>query len=194
MPYDNNTPLANQRISATQQPIHDNFVAIETVLGANHVTFTGAVADQGKHNMSVYVFGGNPAPFNANEVGLYCRTTTGLAELYFRRGAAANGWPITYDQYTAHGNSFFYTPSGYLVKMGRISTAANGQGGANLNGFGPNFNAEAAVFLTPLTNVGFTNVAGVTGVGGYALTIYATSNGAAASISVNWMAIGPTTP
>ena len=41
MAFNENVPAANQRISATQQPIQDNFKEIKTAFELNHGSFHG---------------------------------------------------------------------------------------------------------------------------------------------------------
>jgi hypothetical protein len=102
-------PLAAQRISATQDPIRQNFLSLLTLVDPN--------------NKVDYfpVVGASIPTVAAGNVGLYSNTNalTTKNELYFKRdgGAGVVGIPFTaYDQ--ALNNGWTYLPSGILIKFG----------------------------------------------------------------------------
>ena len=151
MPYYDQVPQPNQRISASQPQILANFQAIEAALGDDHVTFnTGAQIDWGKHNV-VHLMN-TPAPVppipyappavGVAEIGMYNQIPapgvppqvdlfplTGFQELFIyinNGGGHQVSVPITakpaYQDSAVLGNAnWFYLPCGMLVKYG-IST------------------------------------------------------------------------
>jgi hypothetical protein len=96
MPYYRNVPQVGQRINASRPQIQSNFQEIETLIGQNHVTFSGDAAHQGKHNLTEFVLrADNPDP-SANNINLYCKNyaPSGRSELYIKRNGVAS-FPIT---------------------------------------------------------------------------------------------------
>lgn len=115
MAYDNNVPLANQTVSSTQQPIHDNYAEIDTFVNVNHVGFN--VVDQGKHKwITLPVQGVTPIP-GAGEINLTGLTSafTGATELCIVR-SDSSVIEMTSSNQAATGWAF--TSSGLLMKWG----------------------------------------------------------------------------
>jgi len=170
MPYDNNTPLATDTIAATQQPIHDNYADIETLINVNHVGFN--VADQGKHKfVTMPVQVADPATL-ANEVALYSKTSalTAVPELFVRKQNNGVVTEITSSLGATPGWAF--TSSGMLLKWGQLTAlAADYPVGTN--------------FLFP--------VAATIPVFGTIFTVYVTVIGAGAADTNTWATLKATT-
>ena len=81
------TPNATDKVSATQSPIRTNFVEIQTIIGANHVTFTGSAGDQGKHKYVEFVNTAAPAVGAATQMTLYTATTDTYPHLYYKNSS-----------------------------------------------------------------------------------------------------------
>lgn len=152
MAYNNNIPLANQRIKDSQQPINDNFSAIQTLINVNHGTF--GAPTQGKHLfLSMPVQAVSPATI-AGERAIYAKTSalSGAPELFVR--AQSNGAEYEFTSSVQGTNGWTRLPSGILLKWGQAS--ANGDFGllfpvaANT----PVFTAIYVVLIDPIVNVG----------------------------------------
>lgn len=114
MAYDNNVPLATDLISATQQPIHDNYAEIDNFVNVNHVGFN--VVDQGKHKfVTLPVRGSTPVPL-VNEINIFSRTSafTGDPELCVARSTGQVTEMTSIDPV----NEWAFTSSGLLLKWG----------------------------------------------------------------------------
>ncbi len=127
MPYFPNVPQANQRISASQPQILDNFIFLQpaSLQQFSYITFTNIV-------------GAAPVPA-ATQINMYNKVPvtaplTGFQELFIKitHGAENIEVPITaksvYDNPTLVHNSqnWFYLPSGLLVKYGSGMTNVAG--------------------------------------------------------------------
>jgi hypothetical protein len=113
MAYDNNVPLATQTIAATQQPIHDNYADIETLLLVNHVGFN--VANQGKHKVvTMPVQAATPVPL-ASEINMFSRTSafTARPEVCIARSTGE-----VIELSADFNNGWAFTASGLLIKWG----------------------------------------------------------------------------
>lgn len=189
-------PALTQKISASTNPIEQNFAEILADFGTNHVDFQNAViADRGKHNIvTLPRQGAAPAPFAANEIGLYniLNATTGLSELYFRKDGAAIAYPMTAKSVPGV-SAWTYLASGLVIKYGTNTTNGAGLCVINLDTIGPVYTSQPRITLTVNNNttasyclafafpLGFVN-----------LNITSNLNSAAAGgINFNWMAIGP---
>lgn len=148
MAYNNNTPLANQRLNATQAPIKDNFAGIKTLVDVNHETFD--IADQGKHKFLQMPEQGAAPTTAANEGGLYTKenTTTTVTELYFRRESDGSELPLTGGNNAAN-SGWAYGPNGLIFKW---STEVVGggvtNGTVNANAFGPAYTTLYNIQMT----------------------------------------------
>lgn len=193
MPYNQNIPAATDTLNVSQVDIQGNFQELYVDFGRNHVNFDGlVVADRGKHSFVTYPSLGNapanePAVIGATEMGMYnlVNATTGLNEIYIRRGAAATGYPLTAKSLAAT-RGFTYLPSGLVLKFG-FGTAAGGVLAVNLNLTGPAFAGAIAPFVTIGLNTNAANKAvsfiNLTNAGFDVQTGDPTAN-------VYWMAIG----
>lgn len=117
MAYDNNVPLATDLVSATQQPIHDNYADIDTLINVNHVGFN--VADQGKHKVVTFPNQvATPVPA-ANEINLFARQSafTARPELCVARSTGEVIEMTSGDLSFPTGWAF--TSAGLLLKWGQ---------------------------------------------------------------------------
>lgn len=115
MAYTTNVPLANQRISATQQPIQDNFIAIKTLIDVNHGTFGSAT--EGKHEKVTFPVQSPQPVFAGGDIGIYSflNPSTAANELYVRRTSdPVTGIPFTAASKNTAGYTFL--PSGILIQ------------------------------------------------------------------------------
>ena len=116
MAYNNNVPLATDLVSATQQPIHDNYADIDTLININHIGFN--VADQGKHKfVTLPALALTPVPL-VNELNIFTRTSafTGDPELCVAR-SDASVIEMTSSSLTSP-TGWAFTSSGLLLKWG----------------------------------------------------------------------------
>jgi|SRR5690348_16546977 hypothetical protein len=137
MPYDPNSPAANQLLSVSQPIIQGNFSIIDTSFQVNHLAFN-AGADNGKHKyIELPIAMGNPIPpvaFPAAEIAVYAATnaTTTVNELYVNKTNQATvvQVPMTASILSTNSNpgnnvgGWTYLPSGLLLKWG--NAVANG--------------------------------------------------------------------
>jgi len=121
MAYNNAIPAANDLLSQSQQDIQQNFAAIQTLVGVNHINF-GAVGE-GKH---LYLqLPEHAAPVTAvNEAGFYANVgaTSTVTELFFRR--ENNGASIPMTECLAAAAGWTFLPSGIMLQWG--SATMNG--------------------------------------------------------------------
>lgn len=155
MPYQQNVPLAANRINDTQPTILGNFQAINAFVNVNHVGFN--LADAGKHAVVNYVSQGtfpanDPVAFGVTEAGLYNLQYNGAPEIFVRKSSAAPGVltsiPMTASQKIVNGWS--YLPSGLLIKWGYVNMTGAPvpyPAGAGI----PVFNNILTAYVTPYT-------------------------------------------
>ena len=131
-----NVPLANQRISATQKPINQNFIQyIDNEFAVNHIGFvtTGA----GKHNLCQYPQTTFASAIGASELALLndVSSLSGKQVLKlllgsqdktmaygindFKQGTTTGGLPV----HAAAG--WTYIPSGLILKWGLLQFQVN---------------------------------------------------------------------
>lgn len=189
--YNNTIPLSSDPPSIFPAQAQQNFQLIESVIGADHITFNTAGA--GFHNQSTYVVQGINPTSAAGQVVHFAKTVGANSEEFIKRDA-----PGTIIQMTSglanQGTSFLFgqsfLPGGFQIKWGN-EQVTNGIGitytaaSRGLNNFP---NKTIAVIITPNTNV-----AGITvSAGGYTtvntgFTVYVAG---AANPFVSWLAIG----
>lgn len=137
MPYDPNSPAANQLLSVSQPIIQGNFAILQNIFDINHVDYN-AGANAGKHiYVELPIAAGNPIPpimFPAAEIAVYAATnaTTTVNELYVNKTNQATvvQIPMTASILSTSSNpgtnvsGWTYLPSGVLLKWGQ--STANG--------------------------------------------------------------------
>lgn len=180
MAYNNNIPQPSDLLSQSQSDILNNFSAIFTLVGVNHVNFGSA--DQGKHKWVTLPSQAATPPagsgFAPTELGVYnaVYATSAQQELFINKTNQATvvQVPSTASILSANSNPAAYPnpitggytvlPSGVILKFGGIPVAVTGQsaiavGGGNSTN-GPVFNGIMTVLLTPwAVNAGDVNFA-----------------------------------
>lgn len=113
-------PNATDKPSTSQQQIKDNFSDIQTVIGVDHVTFTGASADQGKHNQITFANLGAAQP-----------ATTGSQRLLYNNGgelflqnSSDDNFNVTQAN-NSQANGFMFTWSGHVIRWGKMTATGN---------------------------------------------------------------------
>jgi len=133
MAYQANIPQPNNLLSQSQDDILNNFQAIQTLIGVNHVNF--GASDQGKHKWITFPIQAAIPPsgsgFNAGELGLYnaVNTTTTQSELYINKTNQATVVQVPMTASILSYNSappanfggWTYLPSGLLLYFGSYS-------------------------------------------------------------------------
>jgi hypothetical protein len=113
MAYNNNVPLANQRIKDTQQPIRDNFAELDTYTQVNHEPLNSV--DAGKHKLCTFTDQPAAPATGATEINVFnaVSTVTGQQELFVKKGAASE---IEITAAAKNPNGFTYLPSGIIIQ------------------------------------------------------------------------------
>lgn len=164
MAYNNNIPQPTDLISVSQGDLLNNFQAIQTLIGVNHVNFN--TSDQGKHMWVTFPQQGAIPPagsgFLSTELGVYnaVNATTTQNELYINKTNQATvvQVPMTASilsnnstpPYTLNygGQGWSYLPSGIIIKWGFV-TSATGNTLVDFTGLGQTYTALLSVQLTP---------------------------------------------
>lgn len=84
--FSTNVPQANQKISATQQSILNNFQAINELVDVNHASFSDPVYF-GTHRVTNFVLQDSDPSTAADQMTLYAKTVTGSVnpcEIFYR--------------------------------------------------------------------------------------------------------------
>lgn len=134
MTYNPNTPLANERISDTQQPIRDNFFLANQYFGVDHFEFDAA-SNNGLHKQSTYPdrSATPPAP-GVSECAIYGRTAGSETFPFMRRDGGTLDYPVS-----------------PIRAMVRVSTAPA------VIGQSFNINAGLITFVDPVWTIPFQN-------------------------------------
>lgn len=161
MPYDPNSPAANQLLSVSQPIIQGNFQIIQNSFDVNHIDFN-AGTDNGKHKYIELPAqpASPPIVFAAAEIALYSflNTTTNVNELYVNKTNQATVVQVPMTASTLSSNSapaantvvWTYLPSGLLLQAGGFTGALSGSQTVNTNTGGiPNFNQIITVLVCP---------------------------------------------
>jgi len=133
MAYQANIPQPNNLLSQSQDDILNNFQAIQTLIGINHVNFNAA--DQGKHKWVTYPQQAATPPagsgFLATELGAYnaVYTLTNQNELYINKTNQATVVQVPSTASVLSANSapaqntqgWTLLPSGILLRWGNFS-------------------------------------------------------------------------
>lgn len=161
MAYQANIPQPNNLLSQSQDDILNNFQAIQTLIGINHVNFNDA--DQGKHKwLSLPQQAATPpagSAFGATELGLYnaVNGTTAKNELYVNKTNQATVVQVpmtasilsTNSAPAANSSGYTLLPSGILLRWGSF-TGITGLSTVTLSG-GILPTGIISVQLTPYT-------------------------------------------
>lgn len=114
-PYNTNVPQAQQYIRVTQQPILNDFQAINEFINVNHVGFTDST-DYGKHNFTSFPFQVTDPTTGPAEMAIYCKATPGgtnAAEIFYRYPNNGDVVQLTKSS-ASSGNSLLET-NGYAI-------------------------------------------------------------------------------
>lgn len=194
-PYNDAIPQAAQKISATQNPILNNFQSILELLSVNHAPFNSP--DAGKHYFTSLEFQGSDPATSASEMAVYCKATPSGpndAELFYRYPSSG-----TVEQLSGNigsvgtfTNGYSYLAPTVLMKWGTATGIVNGSNVIvfpTTNGNPAFSTAPSTIYFTPInyysqvssstyatssTNLQFTLQVGQSG---FATSVY-------------WMAIG----
>ena len=124
MPYNANIPLSTDKLSASQVDLNNNFQAINTWVGIDHVPFANTV-QQGEHNRVFFVQqAADIATAAATDAVLYTKAGTGGATNLFYRGPS-NVDPIELTYANTSDNGYTMLPSGIMIQWG-IKTIKDG--------------------------------------------------------------------
>jgi hypothetical protein len=178
MAYQSNIPQATDLLSKSQGDLLNNFGAIFTLVGVNHVDF--GAADQGKHKWVTLPSQGATPPagsgFAPAELGVYnaVYATSTQQELFINKTNQATVVQVPATASTlsvnsapaAASNGYSYLPSGILIKWAAISPTTGYQA-VTLAGSSP-FTGPA---FTQVLNVQMTPYGGGTGDANFAVRL-----------------------
>lgn len=171
MAYSNTIPQATDQLSQSQLQLLNNFMAIQTYLAVNHVTFN--TADMGKHVFVEFPLQTMAPTFVAGETGLWNQNfaTSTQNETYIRTNFAGGGVdavPMTASIFgtvaapATNTNGWTYIPSGFLLKWG-FGSFANTINFNTMTNAGPAYTTIVAAFVcsTGGSNGVISNVSGI---------------------------------
>lgn len=179
MAYNNNVPLSGQRIKDTQQPINDNFAAIDTLIAVNHEAFN--TADAGKHKFVTLTEQGGAPVIAAADAGIFFASSalTATKELFFKKGAAS-ALEMTAGALGTSGWALFPIGNGLLAwwtRYGAVSAGSNTVTYTTHVASFPTFSGSPYIALaTPFATA---NTLLVTGYTATTVTFTASANGSA---------------
>jgi len=126
LPYNDNVPLSTDIVSQTQQPIHDDFASLKTIIENDHNAFASGVP--GTHycvRLNIQGAVPTPTPGGAlDQMILYSKDTPAPAtqELYIKRDVNSGGEEIPMTKRLAAATGYTYLPSGLLIKWGEVAS------------------------------------------------------------------------
>ena len=159
MPYDPNSPSANQLLSTSQPIIQGNFTILQNVFDVNHVDYNAGI-NAGKH---IYVelpaqASAPPIVFATGEIATYSflNPTTAVNELYVNKTNQATVVQVPMTASTlsissapaSNSGMWTYLPSGLLLKSGSNAGALTGLVTVTPTG-GPAFTQILSVIVCP---------------------------------------------
>ena len=117
MPFNNNIPLANDKLSTSQADINGNFQAVNTYVNVDHTAFN--IADQGKHKQISFIQQAADPATGPTEAALYTKDSVavpGTAGLFYR---PPNSGAVAEFSYALKANpGWTILPSGIIMKWG----------------------------------------------------------------------------
>ncbi len=193
--FNTNVPQAAQLIRITQQPIENNFQAINELINVNHVGFQDPI-NYGKHTFtSLPSQGSSPTTVN-NEMSVFCAPSAGANpyEIYYRypnngdvvqlTGSTGGSSSATTPGYTYLSSTVFMMWASASVSSSTSNVITFPTGG----GF-PTFTEVYHIQYCPKTSyTNFTNAVYISAVTTTNFTFRIPSSNYATSIY--WMAIG----
>lgn len=120
MAYNNNIPLANQRIKDTQEPIRENFEQLDTYTQVNHEALNSP--DAGKHKFVTLTNQAAAPTTEANEINIFNAVVNGVQQLHLKKGG---GTAIPFTQGAGSESGWSYLPSGFKLwwlRTGAVTT------------------------------------------------------------------------
>ena len=120
----NDTPNPADQVNNTQSRIKDNFTEIASIIAKDHIPFTGAALEQGKHSQSTYILSANDPSTLVNEMAIYNKGN----DLYIQPQnvlAGVDGINFTEKRALADNNGGTTLPSGIKLRWGRSAIALN---------------------------------------------------------------------
>ena len=120
MAFSNAIPQPNHQLNNSQQDLLDNFIAIQNLIGINHVNFN--VAGQGKHTQVTLPEEVAPVNTAIDEANIYSQNSplTGDTELFWQR--ENNGDRIEWTGSRENINGWTRLPSNILIKWGTANS------------------------------------------------------------------------
>ena len=203
MAYKANIPQAADYQNNSQPDLLNNFIAINTFVGVDHVTFN--TADEGKHNrvffkqqvpnqvapLPVTDANGDPAT-GATEAAIYTKNsvaTPGSPGLFYRPSSSAAVVELSASfSATKAATGSAMLPSGVILKWGPVNATTAGTPA----GFATAFpTACMSVQLTAKSTGAANNFVSVDGMNAASFTAYSTTRtGGASAIDCYYLAIG----
>jgi hypothetical protein len=194
--YTPNVPQANQKLSATQAPISNNFQAISDFLSVNHYGFNDT--NYGKHSYTSLPFQDTDPDTLNGEMALYCKETVdgpNEAEIFARYPNNGDIIQITGGLGTGVSASigFTYMSETVFIMWGIASGIVSSSINTITFPTGGDFPTIATAYTVYFTPVGsFTNI---TGSVPYAISLTATGfdlvvTGSDFATSIYWMVLG----
>jgi hypothetical protein len=122
MAYQENKPLATDRLKDSQADIQANFQSNKTAFDQNHVTFDDA--DAGKHKFMQMPEQGAAPTTAANEMALYTKEQGSASQLFLRRESDGDEINLTNDVLKA-ADGYTRLPNGLIIKWGTKTVTRN---------------------------------------------------------------------
>ena len=172
MVYQPNIPLATDKIRISQGDINQNFQDLDSIFDVDHVKYSDATGDAGKHVYTTFVNltdKGLASPTtSAEEMALYVKDVAGTPRLFYRE--PSSGSEIQWSgPLTGAANGECALPGGLGMKWGTATnvtstgTAFTYAGDFSLTAFGTATYSIVAIatsqtdmFVTAKSNTGFT--------------------------------------
>lgn len=127
--FSTDIPQASQKISATQQPIDNNFSSINELFNVNHVGLYDP-NNYGKHTYTSFPIQGSDATTTSTQMAIYAKSSTDAngAELFFRYPSNGTVLQLTGGGVTggSGGSGYSYITNSLLLKWGQASVNTTG--------------------------------------------------------------------
>jgi hypothetical protein len=192
--YTANIPQASQKISSTQQPILNNFIAIQELLAVNHVGFSDTT-NFGKHTFTTLPFQNSDPSTTSTEMALYAKATgsPNAGEIFYRypsNGTIAQLSGSSTGETSQTTDGYSYLPGSILMKWGQATGIVTGTNTiifptSNIPAFTTSLYTVhyfPAVSYTPSTTCAYISSSSITQ---FVLEVPGTM-----STTISWLAIG----
>lgn len=124
MAYQNNIPMATDRLKDSQSAIQDNFAEIETLIIRNHGDF--GAPTEGRHTFVEFPTATpTGTTLTTPEVALYSKVgpTSTIPELFFQRSGLTADMGYAFTEGLNAATGYTRLPSGLLVKWGTATSS-----------------------------------------------------------------------